>query len=194
MENILFGYGNFHYPIILIYGQTLPRLMKIILFDLGETLESRGRLIDGAENAISSIKGMHDSNGESVAISLVSDFDNFDHGLRLEDVKPMQLSYYRHLKNLGITKYLEPLYEHVTLSAEIGVRKPDEKIFRSAINLIKMNLPFSNVLFVTEEPTHIDAARHIGMKAIHFNGSNQASGDNISTLTELIPKVEEFLE
>ena len=168
--------------------------MKIILFDLGDTLESQGNIIEGAENTISSIKGMHDSDGESVAISLVSNFDDFDNNRRrLEDVKPKQLEYYRILKKLGIAKYFEPLYEHVTLSVEIGVRKPDERIFRAAIDLIKPGLSFSNVLFVTEEPTHIVAARQMGMKAIQFTPSSQASGDSISTLTELIPKVEEFL-
>lgn len=167
--------------------------MKIILFDLGETLESHGQLIDGAENVISTIKGMHDSNGESVAVSLVSNFDDFDNSRKLEDVKPMQLEYYRHLKQLDIAKYFEPLYEHVTLSIEIGVRKPDKKIFRSAIDLIKPGLPFSNVLFVTEEFDHIDAARQIGMKVIHFKPSEQTSGDKIRTLTELIPKVAGFL-
>jgi beta-phosphoglucomutase-like phosphatase (HAD superfamily) len=168
--------------------------MKIILFDLGDTLESDGQLKDGAENAISTIKGMHDSNGDPVAVSLVSDFDDFAHNKRsCEDVKPNQLEYYRHLKQLHIAKYFEPLYEHVTLSVEIGVRKPDEKIFRAAIDLINPGLPFSNVLFVTEEPTHIVAARQLGMKAIQLNPSSQAPGDNINTLTQLIPKVETFL-
>lgn len=98
---------------------------------------------------------MHDSNGDSVAISLVSDFDKFNiNGHRLQDVKPKQFGYYRHLKNLGIAKYFEPLYEHITLSTEIGFRKPDERIFRSAVDVIKTGLPFSNALFVTEEPTY----------------------------------------
>ena len=87
-----FIYIFFHHSTILINEQSLPKLMKIILFDLGETLKSHGQLIDEVENVISTIKGMHDSNGESVAVSLVSNFDDFDNSRKLEDVKPMQLN------------------------------------------------------------------------------------------------------
>ena len=69
----------------------------------------------------------------SGANGLVSDFDKFSQGLRLIDVKPLQVEYYAMLDNLGIRSFFEPLYSYVTLLTEVGVRKPDKKIFRAAV-------------------------------------------------------------
>ena len=101
--------------------------MRIILFDLGNTLEFDGELMPGAKELLSSIREM---DGYSFAVALVSDFDNFnDRPGELVDVKAKQLEYYEILHKLGISSYFEPLYKHVTLSAEVGVRKPDKRIF-----------------------------------------------------------------
>ena len=64
--------------------------MKVILFDLGKTLEFNGGLLPGAIELLSFIKTMNTANGDSHDIALISDFDNFDQGLRLTDVKPFQ--------------------------------------------------------------------------------------------------------
>lgn len=79
----------------------------------------------------------------------------------------------------------------MTLSAEIGVRKPDKRIFRAAIDYIEKDLPFENVLFITGNPIHVDSARQIGMKAIHFKGPGQNTGE-IHHLIDLIPRVKDF--
>ncbi len=167
------------------------------MFDLGKTLEDGGQLIQGAEEVLSSIKEMQDSNGKPVAISLVSNFDKFvgedgEEGHRLSDVKPLQVEYYNILQRLGISSYFEPLYKYVTLSTEIGVRKPDKRIFRAAIDYIERDLPFENILFITEEPDHVEKVRQIGMKAIHFKGPGQNTGE-IDHLIALIPRVKDFL-
>ena len=163
------------------------------MFDLGKTLEDGGQLIQGADEVISSIKEMRDSNDKPAAISLVSNFDKFDQvGHRLSDVKPLQVEYYNFLQRLGISSYFEPLFKHVTLSTEIGVRKPDKRIFRAAIDYIEKDLPFENVLFITENPIHVDKVRQIGMKTVHFKGPGQNTGD-IDRLIDLIPLVRDFL-
>jgi beta-phosphoglucomutase-like phosphatase (HAD superfamily) len=166
--------------------------MKVVLFDLGKTLEFNDELLPGAEELLSSIKGMNDTVGNSPAIALISDFDNFEEGLQLNDVKPFQLKYYDILNKLGIISYFEPVYKYVTLSTEVGVRKPDERIFRTAIDTIEKDLPFENVLFITENPFHISAARELGMKAIHFKGPGQSTGDT-DRLIDLVPLIQSFM-
>jgi hypothetical protein len=166
--------------------------MKVILFDLGNTLEFNGELLPGAIELLSSIKTMNVSDGNSHAIALVSDFDNFDQGLHLIDVKPKQLEYYNNLHKLGITSFFEPLYKHVTLSTEVGVRKPDKKIFRAAIDSFEKDLSFENVLFITEDSSHVAVARQLGMNAIHFKGPEQSAGE-VDKLIDLIPLIQKFL-
>src|SRR5215211_3072990 len=104
--------------------------MRLILFDLGNTLESNDELLPGASELLSAIESMKSST--EVQMGLISDFDKFEQGLRLIDVKPLQLEYYNIIDKLGISSYFEPLYKHITLSTEIGIRKPDQKIFQAA--------------------------------------------------------------
>ena len=51
--------------------------MKVILFDLGDTLENDNALVEGAKATLSSIKSMQDSNGNHLTLALISDFDKY---------------------------------------------------------------------------------------------------------------------
>lgn len=63
--------------------------------------------------------------------------------------------YYSLLEKLGIDNFFKPFSEKVTLSNEINVTKPDEGIFRAAIDKIENNLPFRNVFFIAEDKVHV---------------------------------------
>lgn len=167
--------------------------MKVILFDLGDTLENDNALVEGAKATLSSIKSMQDSNGNHLTLALISDFDKSDSvGFRLIDVKPLQIQYYQLLEDLGISEFFQPLYKHVTLSTEVGIRKPAQKFFRFAIDIIEKDLPFEKVLFITEDLNHIISARQLGMKAIHVKGAGQDTGD-VDNLLNIIPLVQAFI-
>lgn len=163
--------------------------MKVILFDLGNTLVDNNGLIAGAKDTLSAINAMHDSNGDPPVLALISDYDMVTNAI---DVKPVQIRYYKELENLKIGQFFQPYYKHVTLSTEIGVNKPVKRIFRFAIDTIKQGLPFGNVLFITENPLHIQHARSYGMKAIHFKGPGQNVGE-VANLLDLVPRVQSFL-
>jgi FMN phosphatase YigB (HAD superfamily) len=166
--------------------------VKLILFDLGNTLENDNMLVEGAKATLSSIKSMQDSNGNHPTLALISDFDKSDSlGFRLIDVKPLQIQYYQHLESLGISEFFQPLYKHVTLSTEVGIRKPAQKFFRFAIDTIEKDLPFEKVLFITEDRNHILSARQLGMKAIHVKGPGQDMGD-VDKLLDIVPLVHNF--
>lgn len=186
------GSGPFRATIIVKRYCNIKSVMKVILFDLGNTLENNDELLPGAAEVLSSIKTINVGLSNSHVIALVSDFDKFGEGMRLADVKPLQVEYYTFLDKLGIRSFFEPLYKYITLSTEVGVRKPDKKIFRVAIDSIENGLSFENVLFITEDPGHITAARQLGMKAIHFKGPGQSSGD-VDQLIDLIPLIRDFL-
>jgi FMN phosphatase YigB (HAD superfamily) len=162
--------------------------MKMILFDLGQTLEDRDVLLPGARKTLQAIQAMRDSNGEAVVMALVSDFDMPD---RPEQIPVIRQQYYDILDSLSIRSFFEPVSERVTLSTEVGVFKPDEKIFRAVVNKIDEGLSFQSVIFITENLAHVEAARNLGMMAIHFKGLGQTGGD-INRLVDLIPIVQAF--
>jgi FMN phosphatase YigB (HAD superfamily) len=163
--------------------------MKIILFDLGKTLEDRDVLLPGARETLQAIQAMQDSSGEAVVMALVSDFEMPDSP---EQIPVIQQQYYDILDSLDIRSFFEPVSERVTLSTEVGVFKPNEKIFRAVVEKIDEDLSFRCVSFITENLAHVEAARDLGMTAIHFTGPGQTSGD-IDQLVDLMPIIQAFL-
>ena len=164
--------------------------MKLVLFDLGDTLESDGVLLPGARETLEAIAS-HRTEGQPAALlGLVSDFDMPGEP---SDLPIIQRRYYSLLDDLGIRRFFEPVAERVTLSSEVGVFKPDEAIFRAAASRVRPAVAFEDVLFVTENLGHVLAARRLGLSAVHVRGPGQQGGE-IGALPELIPLAEAFLE
>jgi hypothetical protein len=86
--------------------------MKIILFDLGDTLEHviRGKdvLVPSALELLSAVQNMKDRDGHIPGLALVSDFD-----------KESQ-EYYALLQALDIDNFFKPFKERITLSKKVG--------------------------------------------------------------------------
>jgi FMN phosphatase YigB (HAD superfamily) len=163
--------------------------MKVVLFDLGKTLEDRDVLLPGARETLQAIQAMQDSGGKAAVLALVSDFDMPDSP---EHIPAIRQRYYEILDGLGIRSFFEPVAGGVTLSSEVGVFKPDEKIFRAVIEKIDEGLRFGDVVFITENRRHVIEARRLGMRAIHFQGPGQNTGD-VDRLVEVIPLVQKLV-
>lgn len=58
------------------------------------------------------------------------------------------------------------LFEQVVVSAEIGTKKPDQKIFEHT--LVKLGLEPAAALFTDDKPINVEAARSLGMRGIVF--------------------------
>ena len=158
--------------------------VKLVLFDLGDTLEHDDEPLPGARNTLEALLALRDEAGQpAVRLGLVSDF--------LEPSSPDEIpairrQYFAILDVVGIRDLFEPVEEHVTLSTEVGVRKPDEAIFRAAVD--QGGVGFSDTVFITENRAHVLAARQLGLAAVHIKGPGQAGGDVVS-LPELVPIV-----
>jgi hypothetical protein len=163
--------------------------MKIVLFDLGKTLEDDDILLPGARETLAAIAAMHDAAGDPAVLAVVS---NFDMPTSPEVIDPIRQRYYDILENLGIRSFFEPVAQRVTLSTEVGVPKPRRRIFQAAVDKVDPRRRFEDVIFITEDPEHVAAARRFGMEAVHFQGPGQSSGD-IQRLVDLIPLVEVWL-
>ena len=160
-----------------------------MLFDLGNTLESDDVLLPGALETLTQIAEMTDDAGRAVLLGLISDFTP---ATTPEQIPAIQAEYYDIIGRLGIRSFFEPVAERVTLSTEVGVGKPDPAIFRRAIEKLDPAASFADALFVTENLAHVRAARRLGMRAVHFRGPGQSTGD-ISSLPDLVPLVRDFI-
>ncbi|SNS14137.1 Haloacid dehalogenase-like hydrolase [Geodermatophilus saharensis] len=162
--------------------------MKVVLFDLGDTLEHQDVLLPGAVETLTAISRIRDEEHQPVGMGLVSDFD-VPRGP--DEIPAIRRRYLAILDRLRIRAFFEPVDVGVTLSTEVGVHKPDPRVFRAALDKFGPGLPFQSALFVTENEGHVLAARSLGMRAVHLAPGPGASGD-ITTLPDLIPIVHGF--
>ena len=58
---------------------------------------------------------------------------------------------------------LQP-FERVFSSAEMGMRKPEKRIFNRVVE--EMNFDPSQTLFIDDSPQHVEGAKAIGLKAM----------------------------
>ncbi len=164
--------------------------MKVVFFDLGRTLEENDVLFPGAQQTLQKIQLMRDKEAQPFVLGLISDWIMPDGP---EDIPGLQERYYAIIDRLGIRAFFEPVAERVTLSTEAGVFKPDQKIFRLALDKIDPELQFDDAIFITEKGTHVAGARDLGMGAIHFKSPGEAEGE-VDQLVDIPRLIEEHFQ
>jgi epoxide hydrolase-like predicted phosphatase len=72
---------------------------------------------------------------------------------------------------------LDEIFELVVDSAWVGMRKPDHKIYLLTIDRLGDGLVPAECLFVDDNELNVEAARELGMTAVHFHSNEQAIGE-----------------
>ncbi|MGR7027085.1 M28 family peptidase [Geodermatophilus sp. URMC 62] len=163
--------------------------MLLVLFDLGDTLESGGVLRPGARELLQELTDLRAGGRPAVVLGLLSDTrDPVD----AADVAAVVAEYSALLDALGIRRFFEPLSRRVTLSAEVGVRKPAPAVFRAAVARAEPALTLSDVVFVSEHAGHVAAARRLGAAGVHLRPPGGAGGD-VAGLPDLLPVLRDLV-
>jgi putative hydrolase of the HAD superfamily len=79
------------------------------------------------------------------------------------------------LREWVINHKLDDAFDEMMISAEIGIAKPDARIYQQA--LAKLNVRPEESVFVDDMPANIEAAKALGMYGIVFRTSGQAIAD-----------------
>ena len=164
--------------------------MRLILFDLGDTLEARDRPREGSQALLSALQSARDGEGGPPEVALLSDYGM---AASAPEAARLRSRYLAELHALGLARYFTPADRRVTLSSDVGAFKPDARLFRAAIDKIKRGLPYHRVVFVTENAAHVHAARELGMLAVLVSAPGQAGGE-VDELAELLPVLQRLLE
>lgn len=77
----------------------------------------------------------------------------------------------------GLRQYMErekfaDVFDSIVISAEVGVAKPAEKIYRIALE--KFGVKANEAVFVDDFIENIEACEKLGMKGIHFTDADSA--------------------
>jgi epoxide hydrolase-like predicted phosphatase len=71
--------------------------------------------------------------------------------------------------------HIEDAFDQIIISAEVGLVKPDERIYQLAIS--KVGVDPDEAVFVDDFPENVIGAREVGLQAIHFKDPDQALAD-----------------
>jgi epoxide hydrolase-like predicted phosphatase len=70
------------------------------------------------------------------------------------------------------TYHIDNIFDKLIISAEVGLAKPDERIYRLALE--HMNVTPEESVFIDDLAPNVEGARRIGMHAVHFLNTDQA--------------------
>ncbi len=166
---------------------------KIVLFDLGNTLEFRDQLRPGAKETLDQILAMNGSGGKPVRLALLSDYYP---ATNESEIATIRQKYTALVDSLQLSSYFAPKDERITLSTELsvsspGIQKPDVELFRFALAKVSEDATFSDAIFVTENEVHIAKAAELGFQT--FLVPRPTSIDQDFPTTSCIEKVQKFV-
>jgi len=84
------------------------------------------------------------------------------------------------LRDYIVREKFDDVFDHMVISAEVGVAKPEPKIYHIALEQFQVQA--GEAVFVDDFIENIDACKKLGMKGIHFKNREQA----IEELRELL--------
>jgi beta-phosphoglucomutase-like phosphatase (HAD superfamily) len=141
--------------------------MRVLILDLGNTLVADGRTLPHVEEALTAISELDGATGEPLQLALVSDF----HAAEPPTPAGVQARFSEYLALLdgfGLRSFFEPVDQHVTLSTQAEVNKPDRRIYQLALTRLGNGAGFADCLSITEDAGHVSACRALGMQALQF--------------------------
>jgi putative hydrolase of the HAD superfamily len=69
---------------------------------------------------------------------------------------------------------VDEIFEVIVDSARVGLRKPEPQIYELTVERLDDGIGASECLFVDDVEVNIEAARKLGMAAVHFRSNDQA--------------------
>jgi FMN phosphatase YigB (HAD superfamily) len=161
-------------------------MIRILMLDLGGTLLNQdNQPFPSVPEALESLLGFRTESGSKLELCLVSDFFPPTSDLTEDGIFEQYLEILRHA---DLFDFFEPVNRRVTLSTNVGVNKPDPRIFEAAIERIGIQASLDECLFITENGPHIDACRALGMTCLKFAqaGADDADFSDWSVVPQLV--------
>lgn len=83
---------------------------------------------------------------------------------------------------------IDQYFDVISISGDLKIRKPDERIFRHTIE--KLAVKAEECLYIDDRRGYLEAAKRVGMNAILLNSRNVPyEGDVVNNFEELMNKV-----
>jgi hypothetical protein len=148
-------------------------MLRILMLDLGDTLIHDDAVLPHVPEALEAFGDFETADGSQLQLCLVSDFSMPTVPITPTKIAKLFNEYLQILKQMGLSDFFKPFNQHVTLSTNAGVTKPDRRIFELAIRRLGLDPSLSECLFITENAEHIAACQQLGMSTLHFAAESE---------------------
>ncbi len=152
-------------------------MIRVVMFDLGSTLEQNQELLPMAAESVAAVARFEAQDERPIEFCLVSNFHLADR-FELGQVGELFADYLEILEKLGLRDLFEPVERRVTLSAHANALKPDRKVFELALERLGVAAKLEECMFITENASHIAAAKALGMECLRFGADGADSFEN----------------
>jgi hypothetical protein len=162
-------------------------VIRTLIFDLGNTLvrESDLTLFPHVLSALHAVEGFVAEDGSPLERCIGS---NYPAEVPVSPARAEQAfqEFLGILEQVGLAALFQPAGRRVTISAQVGVAKPNRAFFEGALARLGLPPELDACLFVTEEEDHIAKAAAMGMRTLRFGGhqSPPAAGADFSDWAE----------
>jgi len=161
------------------YGMEYEGLSKLV-FESESSRQASIGLISEDEHWAAVARRLYLPESETQAIREeffagdITDLDllDFMRGLRRKLKVGLISNAWSGLRPWIVSKKFEDAFDAMTISAEAGVMKPDERIYQIALE--KLGVKASESVFLDDFAENVAGARAVGMQAIHFTQPEQA--------------------
>jgi putative hydrolase of the HAD superfamily len=150
------------------------RDLEKIVFESESSLKaSTGEITEEAHwQAVSKLLGVSRGKGEKIIAEFFSG-DRWDTALLdfLRSLRPERKvvlisNAWSGLRSIIAKQHFEDAFDEMIISAEVGMMKPDARIYRLALD--KMGVRPAQSVFLDDMLINVEAARSVGMNAIQF--------------------------
>lgn len=143
-------------------------MLRALLLDLGDTLVRANHVIEHVPKALAQLAALPTEQDLPLQLALVSDYTMPGPGAAPEELARLFEEYVELVRGFGLLQCFEPVDQHITLSTQAGVSKPDARIFQLALQRLKLPPELASAMLITEAGDHVAAARRLGMTAWQY--------------------------
>lgn len=146
------NFEQYKQEVLQLYGVTDPKLISRGIQTFKEE-SNKVRYFDGVSETLSALKNR-----------------NHYLGIVTDTAQPLHVKISK-LERGGFGN----VWDSIISSQEVGVQKPDPKIYQLALQQLGLNP--NQAVFVGHKPSELEGARNIGMETVAFNYENGAKAD-----------------
>ncbi len=140
--------------------------VRAVLLDLGGTLVDGDRVLPSVPEALTALTRFRTAAGSPLELAVVSDFPMPPPPGDAAAVEALVREYLALLDGFGLRRFFEPVERRVTLSTQVGVRKPDRRVYETALRRLGTGADLTEALAITEDAGHLAACRALGMATV----------------------------